>query len=127
MEKKQCVTLSADIMFINGIPFFFTDGHYINFITVLITKDQQNQGPLCKAQLLHQVNVDGQKIWTSPWFTETLNIGLGTVSKLKHVADIEKLNLIIKEKVQATKHCGKDGRTSILQKRAHQGAFVQPF
>ena len=62
MEKKQCVTLSADIMFINGIPFFFTDGHYINFITVLITKDQQNQGPLCKAQLLHQVNVDGQKI-----------------------------------------------------------------
>ena len=40
-ERYQSVTLSADLMFVNGIPFFVTFSHHIKFITDLMTKEQR--------------------------------------------------------------------------------------
>ena len=41
MERHQPVILSADFIFVNGIPFFFTISHHIKFITALMTKYQR--------------------------------------------------------------------------------------
>ena len=40
-ESYQSITLSADFIFVNSIPFFITSSHQIKFITALIAKDQR--------------------------------------------------------------------------------------
>ena len=112
MKRNQSVTLSAELMLVNGIPFFITVSHTIKFITYLINK-YHNINPVIEAiKYIKSHDADRSFPIKEMWIgrqcepdygaRKLLQISLNNVYKDEQFPEIERINLTIKEKVCAT-------------------------
>ena len=109
-DKYLTVTLSADIMFVNGVRFFMTIARHIQFATcemisdaktpTLITSVKQIQRTYAKRGFnIQNMNMDVQ-FKPSKNELESLGINTNFVSRDEHVPEIERFIRTIKERTR---------------------------
>ena len=110
IEQYGNVMLSADIMHVNGIPFFVTRSHHIHFGTVDVLPSLQAVD--IGAALRHVVNIyarGGFQVTTALMdvafagmhdVCNQLQVTLNTTSRDEHVGDVERNIRTIKECMQ---------------------------
>ena len=109
LDRYRDVTLTADVMFVNGLPFLITSSRGINLVTIefATTRTAAN---LCK--LLNRVvtiyAAAGLKIQTvmmdmefQPLQDLMPNIIVNTTAANEHVAEIERRIRVVKERARA--------------------------
>ena len=109
MDRHRNVTLTADVVFVNGLPFLITFSRGINLVTIefATTRTAAN---LCK--LLNRVIIvyaaAGLKIQTvmmdmefQPLQELMPNIVVNTTAANEHVAEIERRIRVVKERARA--------------------------
>ena len=109
IEQYGNITLSADIMHVNGIPFFVTRSRHIHFGTVDVLSSLQTAdigGALC-----HVVNIyarGGFQVTTALMdgafvgmqdVCNQLQVTLNTTSRDEHMGDIERDIRTVKERM----------------------------
>ena len=110
VEKYLVVTLSADIMFVNGVRFFMTIARHIQFATcemisdartkTLVTSIKQIQRTYSKRGFtIQNINMDIQ-FEPSKNDLEALGVNTNFVSRDEHVPEIERFIQTIKERAR---------------------------
>ena len=110
IERYGNVMLSADIMHVNGIPFFVTQSHHLHFGTVDVLPSLQAVD--IGAALCHVVNIyarRGFQVTTALMdgafaglhdVCNQLQVTLNTTSRDEHVGDVERYIRTIKERMR---------------------------
>ena len=110
-ERHKNVILSADIMFVNSIPFFITVSRHIKFTTVEPLDDRSDKTILAAirnvVKLYKQRNFNVTVILADPEFNslntelQNNNILLNTTAMQEHTPEVKRQIRVIKEQVRA--------------------------
>lgn len=109
LDRHRNVTLTADLMFVNGLPFFITASRGINLVTIEFASTRTAPN-LCK--LLNRVvtvySTAGLTVQTvmmdmefQPLQELMPNIVVNTTAANEHVAEIERRIRVVKERARA--------------------------
>ena len=110
MERVKIVTLSSDIMFVNGLRFILTKSRHIKFTTAQFMTSAKSENlfePLLNVKKLYcQRGFDVNTILMDGQFKcieakiLSAHITLNTCSEDEHVSDIERMVCVVKERVR---------------------------
>ena len=115
LEFYQNVTVSIDVMHVNGIAFLVGISHHLNFIQCSRVSSQKNKHlckrihqfdqmyQVCKFKIV-QVHADGQfRELETELASNPHNIKLSTCDKIAHVEKVERAIQFVKERVRGMK------------------------
>ena len=125
-ERNRLIDISADIFFVNGLPFFVTQSRRLRFITAEALADSKE--PALIAALTQVVNLYkcfGFRVHTcfaDGEFAKLENkiegLNMDTTGNNEHVGDIERLIRVLKERIRAI-------RSSIPCKRLPRRVIIE--